>query len=134
MKAAAVPREATSAQKSPWPVMTSSRTSTSFSTHLSAPVISSTEKLASSDAAPTELNMLSHRVVLQLAKLKHPSLRALNASLRFMFVTPSVRKETECEPCTLQDQQFTYTTVTKPGIITQCLNNNIKEGNSLITS
>jgi hypothetical protein len=58
MKAAVVPREATSAQKSPWPAMTSSRTSTSFSTHSSPPGISSAERLASLDAAPTELNIL----------------------------------------------------------------------------
>jgi hypothetical protein len=58
MKAAAVPREATRAQKSPWPVMTLLRTSTSFSTHSSAPGISSAKRLASSDTAPTELNIL----------------------------------------------------------------------------
>jgi hypothetical protein len=27
-------------------------------------------------------------------------------------VTPGFRRQTECEPCTCQDQQFTYTTVT----------------------
>jgi hypothetical protein len=27
-------------------------------------------------------------------------------------VTPSFRRQTECEPCTCQDQQFTYTAVT----------------------
>jgi hypothetical protein len=27
-------------------------------------------------------------------------------------VTPGFRRQTECEPCTYQDQQFTYTTVT----------------------
>jgi hypothetical protein len=34
---------------------------------------------------------------------------ALVASLG---VTPGFRRQTECEPCTCQDQQFTYTTVT----------------------
>jgi hypothetical protein len=56
MKAAVVPQEATSAQKSLWLVMTSSRTSTCFSMHSSALGISSAERLASSDAALTELN------------------------------------------------------------------------------
>jgi hypothetical protein len=61
MKVASVPREATSTQKSSWPVMTSSRTSTSFSMHSSALGMSSAERLASSDAAPTELNILFNR-------------------------------------------------------------------------
>jgi hypothetical protein len=29
-----------------------------------------------------------------------------------LFVTPDFRRQTECEPCTCQDQQFTYTAVT----------------------
>jgi hypothetical protein len=29
-----------------------------------------------------------------------------------VFVTPGFRRPTECEPCTCQDQQFTYTAVT----------------------
>lgn len=85
LKAAAIPREATSAQKSPWLVMTSSRTSTSFSTHSSAPGISSEERLASSDAAPAELNILFYRVVHWVAKLKHLFLRVFSASLSFRF-------------------------------------------------
>jgi hypothetical protein len=63
MKVAAVPREATSAQKSPWLVMTSSRTSTSFSMHSSASGISSAKRLASSDVALTELNILFNQAV-----------------------------------------------------------------------
>jgi hypothetical protein len=89
MRAAALPQEATSAQKSPWSVMTSSRTSTSFSAHSSAPGISSAEKLASLDVALTELNMLFNRVVHWLAQLKHLSLRALSASLSFVFFPAS---------------------------------------------
>jgi hypothetical protein len=54
-KAAVVTREATSAQKSPWPVMTSSRTSTSFSICSRALGISSKEGVTSLDAAPIEL-------------------------------------------------------------------------------
>jgi hypothetical protein len=30
----------------------------------------------------------------------------------WICVTPGFRRQTECEPCTCQDQQFTYTTVT----------------------
>ena len=30
----------------------------------------------------------------------------------WVLVTPVFRRQTECEPCTCQDQQFTYTTVT----------------------
>jgi hypothetical protein len=71
MKAAAIPQEATSAQKSQWPVLTSSRTSTSFSMHSSAPGISSAERLASLDAATTELNILFSQAVHWAAKLKH---------------------------------------------------------------
>jgi hypothetical protein len=87
MKAAVVPQEATSAQKSSWPVMTSSRTSTSFSTHSSASRISSAERLTSSDATPTELNILFNRAVHWLAKLKHLSLRVLSASVSFRFLS-----------------------------------------------
>jgi hypothetical protein len=32
--------------------------------------------------------------------------------LEFLSVTPGFWRQTECEPCTCQDQQFTYTTVT----------------------
>jgi hypothetical protein len=32
--------------------------------------------------------------------------------LTFDAVTPGFRRQTECEPCTCQDQLFTYTAVT----------------------
>jgi hypothetical protein len=32
--------------------------------------------------------------------------------LRLLPVTPGFRRQTECEPCTYQNQQFTYTSVT----------------------
>jgi hypothetical protein len=45
--------------------------------------------------------------------------RALHGNTPFFMVygseavvTPDFRRQTECEPCTCQDQQFTYTTVT----------------------
>jgi hypothetical protein len=47
-------------------------------------------------------------------------------SKAMLTVTPGFRRQTECEPCTCQDQQFTYTTVTYLDIITQCSNNNKK--------
>jgi hypothetical protein len=34
------------------------------------------------------------------------------AACRANPVTPGFRRQTECEPCTCQDQQFTYTAVT----------------------
>jgi hypothetical protein len=85
MKAAAVPQEATSAQKSSWLVMTLSWTSTYFSIHSSAPIISSAERLVSSDAARTELNILLNWVVHWLANSKYLSLKAFTASLSFEF-------------------------------------------------
>jgi hypothetical protein len=30
----------------------------------------------------------------------------------YNIVTPGFRRQTECEPCTCQDEQFTYTAVT----------------------
>jgi hypothetical protein len=35
-----------------------------------------------------------------------------HSSISSSYVTPGFRRQTECEPCTCQDQQFTYTTVT----------------------
>jgi hypothetical protein len=89
MKAATIPREAISAQKSPWPVMTSSRTSTYFSIHSSTPGISLAERLASSDMAPTELKILFSRAVHWATNLKHLFLRASSVSLSFRFFSAS---------------------------------------------
>jgi hypothetical protein len=36
----------------------------------------------------------------------------LNGSIKEEVVTPGFRRQTECEPCTCQDQLFTYTAVT----------------------
>jgi hypothetical protein len=36
----------------------------------------------------------------------------LSFSFGFTLVTPGFRRQTECEPCTCQDQLFTYTAVT----------------------
>jgi hypothetical protein len=72
-KAAVVPRAATSAQKSPWPTMTSSRSSISFSIHQSASGISSVEWLASLDVAPIELKISFSQAEHCVAKPKHLS-------------------------------------------------------------
>jgi hypothetical protein len=72
-KIVVVPRAPTSAQKSPWPTMTSSRSSISLSIHSSAFEISSAEWLASSDVAPTKLKMLLSREEHWVAKPKHLS-------------------------------------------------------------
>jgi hypothetical protein len=37
-----------------------------------------------------------------------PRLNRINTT----YVTPGFRRQTECEPCTCQDQLFTYTAVT----------------------
>jgi hypothetical protein len=34
------------------------------------------------------------------------------AAFAVVLVTPGFRRQTECEPCTCQDQLFTYTAVT----------------------
>jgi hypothetical protein len=36
----------------------------------------------------------------------------VNTDAKRQYVTPGFRRQTECEPCTCQDQQFTYTAVT----------------------
>jgi hypothetical protein len=80
-----MPREATSTQKSPWTVITSSRTSTSFSILPRAPRISSAERLTSSDLAPTELKIPFSRAMHWVAKLKHLFRRVLTVSLSLRF-------------------------------------------------
>jgi hypothetical protein len=39
-------------------------------------------------------------------------IRAIDFPASLVVVTPGFRRQTECEPCTCQDQQFTYTAVT----------------------
>jgi hypothetical protein len=36
----------------------------------------------------------------------------INKIVDMLGVTPGFRRQTECEPCTCQDQLFTYTTIT----------------------
>jgi hypothetical protein len=89
MKAASVPREATSAQKSPCPVITSSKTSTSFSTHPRALGISSAERLTSSDTTPTEFKIPLSWAMHWVAKLKHLFRRVLIVSFSLIFFLTS---------------------------------------------
>jgi hypothetical protein len=46
-----------------------------------------------------------------VAKLISPEPRK-GSCLQMAIVTPSFRRQTECEPCTCQDQQSTYTAIT----------------------
>jgi hypothetical protein len=89
MKAAVVPWEATSAQKSPCPVITLSKTSTSFSTHPRAPGISSAERLTSSDTTPTELKIPLSWAMHWVAELKHLFRRVLIVSFSLRFFLTS---------------------------------------------
>jgi hypothetical protein len=66
--------------------------------------------------------------VLLTGQSTHPPLPLCLKCKQGACVTPGFRRQTECEPCMCQDQQFTYTVVTYLDIITQCSNNNIKEG------
>jgi hypothetical protein len=40
------------------------------------------------------------------------SLKGFWSTMSWWIVTPGFRRQTECEPCTCQDQQFTYIAVT----------------------
>jgi hypothetical protein len=73
MKATAVPREASRAQKSPCPDITSSSTSTSPSICLKVLDRSSIEGLNFSELAATELNTYLSRCTHRLPKFKHLS-------------------------------------------------------------
>jgi hypothetical protein len=58
--------------------------------------------------APDSLQCLSgaHRTAHSSCPVNH------RTAHRKRSVTPGFRRQTECEPCTCQDQLFTYTTVT----------------------
>jgi hypothetical protein len=73
MKATVVPREATRAQKSPCPAITSSRASTSPSICSKVPGRSSTEGLNFSELAPTELKTCFSRYMHRLLNSRHLS-------------------------------------------------------------
>jgi hypothetical protein len=89
INAATVPREATRAQKSLCPVITSSRASTSFSICSKARGISSAEGIISSEAAPTELNIPFSRSIHRVAKSEHLFQRVSIASCSFVFLSAS---------------------------------------------
>jgi hypothetical protein len=44
--------------------------------------------------------------------LRFGSLEFMSLDGSYDIVTPGFRRQTECEPCTCQDQLFTYTAVT----------------------
>jgi hypothetical protein len=73
MKATAVPREASRAQKSPCPAITSSRASTSLSMCSKVPGRSSIEGSNFLELAPTELKTYFSRCTHRLPKSRHLS-------------------------------------------------------------
>jgi hypothetical protein len=83
---AAVPREATRAQKSPCPVITSSRASTLFSICSKAPGISLAEGLISLEAAPTELKIPFSRLMHRVEKSEHLFRRFSIVLCSFVFL------------------------------------------------
>jgi hypothetical protein len=86
---AVVPREATRAQKSLCPVITSSRASTSFSICSKVLGISSAEGFISLEVAPTELNIPFNRLMHRVAKSEHLFRRFSIASCSFVFLSAS---------------------------------------------
>ena len=78
MKATVVPQEASKAQKSPCPAITSSRASTSPSIWSNVPGRSSTEGLNFSELAPTELKTYFSHWMHRVPKPKHFSCRSLS--------------------------------------------------------
>jgi hypothetical protein len=57
-------------------------------------------------------NHVVHHVPRKMCNIPTTVFHACNTSFILSCVTPGFRRQTECEPCTCQDQQFTYTAVT----------------------
>ena len=89
INAAAVPREATKAHKSPCPLITSSRASNLFSICSKALGMSSAEGVISSVAAPTELKIPFSRFTHRVAKSAHLFRRSFKDSCSFVFFSAS---------------------------------------------
>jgi hypothetical protein len=49
---------------------------------------------------------------MKIKRMSHLKRRTLIEGEMKIIVTPGFRRQTECEPCTCQDQLFTYTAVT----------------------
>jgi hypothetical protein len=86
--AAVVPREASRAQKSPCPAITSSSASTLFSMRLKVSDISLAEGAISSELAPTELKTPFNHCTQRLPNSKHVFRRSLRDSCSFVFLSP----------------------------------------------
>jgi chromosome segregation ATPase len=56
------------------------------------------------------ISCLKTKNVSLIAKIEE--LNACHVPTSTIYVTPGFRRQTECEPCTCQDQLFTYTAVT----------------------
>ena len=89
-KAVAVPREATRAQMSACPPITSSRASTSPSICSNVLGKFSAEGVNFEELAPTEWNTSFSRCTHRLPKLKHFSWRSLKDFCKFEFLSTSV--------------------------------------------
>jgi hypothetical protein len=48
---------------------------------------------------------------MKIKRMSHLKRRTLIEGEMKIIVTPGFRRQTECEPCTCQDQLFTYTAV-----------------------
>jgi hypothetical protein len=86
---AAVPREASKAQKSPCPAITSSSASTSFSMCLKVFGMASAEGVMSSELAPTELKTLFNRCTQRLPKFKHMFRSSFKDYCSFVYLSAS---------------------------------------------
>ena len=89
MNATAVPREASRAQKSPCPAITSSSASTLPSMCSKVFGISLAEGVNSSELAPTELKTLFSRCMQRLPKFKHMSRSSFKVCCSFVFLSAS---------------------------------------------
>jgi hypothetical protein len=87
--AVVVPREASKAQKSPCPAITSSSASTSFSICLKVFDMSSDEGAISSELTPTELKTPFNRCTQRLPNSKHEFRRSFKDFCSFVFLSAS---------------------------------------------
>jgi hypothetical protein len=67
------------------------------------------EMMRSSTMCEIEWSLMDHQGTRwsRACKMKY-----IKQTLGYKGVTPGFRRQTECEPCTCQDQLFTYTAVT----------------------
>jgi hypothetical protein len=88
-KTATVPRAATSAQKSPWPTITSSRSSISFFNPSECPWNIFDRMINFLECSPNIIEMSLSRQDHSVAKLKHLSRRVFSVSLSLKFFSVS---------------------------------------------